>query len=117
MYKLIDSKRFHNMNATVETVRFDDGMTVKRLVSYTSVVCDVCPGSGTILLYPRYQYSPTTIRQLTRFLNDYMPLENDTWCIGTIRQLQAKADSDGYAVLGKYAVTFLVLVLGTTRSW
>ena len=116
MYKMIKSEKFHNMNATVETVRFDDGMTVKRLVSYDSVVCDICLETGTIFLYPRYQYSPTTIRQVTRFLNDYTPLDNG-WSISLIREFESKADSDGYTTLGRYGVFFLDHVLGTTRRW
>lgn len=34
MYKLIASHRFYNMNAEIETVQFDDGIMVKRLVSF-----------------------------------------------------------------------------------
>lgn len=116
-YKIIKSKRFRNMNATVETVCFDDGMIVKRLVSYNSVVVDICLETGTVFIYPRYQYSPTTIRQVTRFLNDYMPLADDSWYIGLIRELHKKVDSNGYATLGKYAISFLDRVLGTNRSW
>lgn len=105
------------MKATVETVRFDDGMTVKRLVSYDSVVCDVDLETGTIFFYPRFQFSPTTVRQLTRFLNEYVPIDNERWGIGMIRQLQEVADSNGHAVIGKYAVSFLILVLGTNWAW
>ncbi len=121
MYKLIDSKKFHHMNATVETVKFDDDMVVKRLVSYESVVCDVCSETDMVYLYPRFQYSPTTIRQLTRFLNEYAPLENErwklAWNIALIRDLYAKADSDGFAELNIYGVFFLDHVLGTNLRW
>ena len=117
MYKMIKSEKFHSMNATVETVLFNDAMMVLRLVSYESVVCDIDMLHDRIYLYPRHQYSSSTVRQLTRFLNEYMPLTNDTWCIGTIRHLQEVADSNGHAVLGKYAVSFLVRVLGTNTRW
>ena len=116
-YKLIDSKQFHTMKATVETVVFDDGMTVKRLVSYDSVVCDVDLDTGTIFIYPRHQYSSTTIRQLTRFLNEYMPLAYGRWSVGLIRYLQEKSDSDGYTTLYKYGIFFREHVLGSTRRW
>lgn len=116
-YKMIKSEKFHSMNATVETVKFDDGSLVERLVSYESVVCDIDKLNGQIFLYPRFQYSPTTVRQLTRFLNEYIPLEHDPWGIGLIRELRAKADSDGYTTLGKYGVFFLDRVLGTSRRW
>lgn len=115
-YKIIESERFHNMNATVETVCFYDGMMVKRLVSYSSVVVDVCLETGTIFIYPRYQYSPTTIRQVTRFLNDYTPLDNG-WSIGLIRELHKKVDSDGCTTLGQYSVFYLDRVIGSNRSW
>jgi DNA repair protein RadC len=54
---------------------------------------------------------------VTRFLNDYMPLADDSWYIGLIRELHKKVDSNGYATLGKYAISFLDRVLGTNRSW
>ena len=116
-YKMIKSEKFHHMNATVETVKFDDDMVVERLVSYDSVVCDADLDTGTIFFYPRFQYSPTTIRQLTRFLNENVPLENERWYIGSVRELRAKADSDGYTPLGKYGIFFLDHVLGTSRRW
>lgn len=116
MKKMNNSEQFHNMNATVETVQFDDGRMVKRLVSYSSVVVDICLETGTIFLYPRYQYSPTTIRQVTRFLNDYMPLDNG-WSISLIRELRKKAASDDYTTLGRYSVFYLDRVIGSNRSW
>ena len=117
MYKMIKSEKFHHMNATVETVRFDGDMVVERLVSYESVVCDVCKDTGNIFIYPRYQYSPTTVRQFTRFLNENVPLENERWYIGLVRELRAKADSGGYVRFGKYGIFFLDHVLGTSRRW
>lgn len=117
MYKMIKSERFYNMNATVETVVFNDTTTVLRLASYASVVCDIDMLHERIYLYPRYQYSPTTVRQLTRFLTEYAPLTDDRWYVGAIRQLKKVADSNGHAVIGRYAVSFLELVLGTNRRW
>lgn len=117
MYKIIESKQFHSMNATVETVLFNNATMVLRLVSYDSVVCDIDMLHDRIYLYPRHQYSPSTVRQVTRFLNEYVPLADDYWCIALIRDLQKKADSNGHVVLGKYAVSFLVRVLGTNLRW
>jgi hypothetical protein len=113
MYKVIKSEKFHSMNATVELLRFFDGSLVERLVSYESVVCDVCLDTGTIYIYPRFQCSPTTIRQVTRFLNEYMPLENERWNIALIRELQKNVDSDGFTSLGKYGIYFQDHVIGT----
>ena len=115
-YKLIDSKQFHTMKATVETVVFDDGMTVKRLVSYDSVVCDVDLDTSTVFFYPRFQYSSTTVRQLTRFLNEYIPLVV-RWNIAMVRELQKKADSDGFVGFGRYGAFFRPHVLGTNSGW
>lgn len=106
MYKMIKREKFHHMNATVETVRFDSGVVAQRLVSYSSVVCDVCLDTGTIFLYPRYQYSPTTVRQVTRFLNEYVPLANERWNIARIRDLQKKVDRAGFTFLGNYGIYF-----------
>jgi hypothetical protein len=114
MYTLIDSKPFHHMNARVETVRFDDGMPVKRLVSYDSVVCDVSSG-GRVFFYPRHDFSVTTRRQVTRFLDEYAPrLNGARWRIGLIRALRKSADEDGYADDCRSGVYFLGHVLGTT---
>ena len=115
-YKLIDSERFHHMNATVETVKFSDGMMVKRLVSYASVVVDVCLDTGTIFIYPRHQYSPTTIRQVTRFLDENVPIDG-RWSIGSIRESKRQADSDGYTNIDHYGVFYLGHVLGTDHRW
>ncbi len=115
-YKLIGSEKFHSMQATVETVVFDDDVTVKRLVSYDSVVCDVRLDIGRIFFYPRYQYSSTTIRQVTRFLNEHVPLA-ERWNIGLVRELQKRAYNDGFVFFGAYTVLFLPQVIGTTRRW
>ena len=66
MYKLIASEKFHSMQATVETVQFDDGMMVKRLVSYDSVVCDIITESNTLV----GQIFPHLV--LAWGLNDYL---------------------------------------------
>lgn len=115
MYKMIDRKQFHRMNATVETLRFDDGMTVKRLVSYSSVVCDVF--ANQVYLYPRHQYSPTTVRQLTRFLSEYAPLDGRRWNIALIREAMRDVKEYGHASVDRYDVSFHPHVLGTTLRW
>lgn len=121
MYYVINREKFHYMQATVETVGFDDGTIVKRLISYDSVVCDVDLNTRTVYLYPRYQYSSTTVRQLTRFLNEYMPLENDWWSIGLIRKahennaLRPVCKCPG--IFRDYLVVFRDYVLGTKCRW
>lgn len=112
MYKLIDSKQFHNMNATIETVVFDDGPIVTRLVSYSSVVCDV--SANQVFLYPRHRYSVTTTRQVARFLTERLGFYV---CAGVLDTWKLLAQFDGHAFENGYYVVFPVEVLGTTRMW
>ena len=115
MHKLIDSKKFHNMNATVETVRFDNGRVANRLVSYTSVVCDIDMQRKTVCLYPRHRYSRTTTRQVTRFLRERLGFpvcsaSLDNW------KRQEKRNNCG-AFENGYYIYFPITVLGTDRWW
>jgi hypothetical protein len=112
MYKVIDSKQFYNMNATVETVQFDDGVVVKRLVSYSSVVCDVF--ANQVYLYPRHRYSPTTTRQVSRFLSERLGFYV---CAGILDDWLRQEKRDGYAFENGYHIQFPVKVLGTNESW
>ncbi len=45
-----------------------------RLTSYQSIVADFIPSVNNsknhVILYPRWQYSPSTIRQVTRFISE-----------------------------------------------
>ena len=112
MYKKIRIEKFHNMNATVETLRSDDGVVVKRLVSYSSIVCDVF--ANQVYLYPRHRYSVTTTRQVTRFLTEQLgfPVRSaslDDW--------MKQEKRNGYAFENGYHVHFPVEVLGTNESW
>lgn len=111
-YKLIESEKFHSMNATIETVRFDDGIVVKRLVSYSSVVCDVF--ANQVYLYPRHRYSVTTTRQVTRFLTEQLGFPV---CAGVLDDWQRQEKSNGYAFEHGYYIQFPVEVLGTKESW
>ena len=117
----IQSEKFHCMTATVDTVVLGDGMTVKRLISYDSVVCDVDLDYRTVYLYPRFEYSTTTVRQLTRFLNEYMPLENYWWAIALIRKAhEGKAFRLVCKCPGIFRdclVVFRDYVLGTKCRW
>ena len=59
--------QFHKHQAYVSRVN-----ATVRLTSYQSVVADFLPATGNsnnyVILYPRWQYSPSTVRQVTRFL-------------------------------------------------
>ena len=110
-YKLTKSEKFHHMNATVETVKFDDGIIVKRLVSYSSVVCDVF--ANQVYLYPRHRYSRTTTKQVTRFLTEQLGF---SVCAGVLDDWQRQEKLDGCAFENGYHIQFPVEVLGTNRS-
>ena len=112
MYKKIRIEKFHNMNATVETLRSNDGVVVKRLVSYSSIVCDVF--ANQVHLYPRYRYSPTTTRQVTRFLTEQLGF---TVRAGILDDWQRQEKLNGYAFEKGYYIQFPVEVLGTNVSW
>ena len=114
MYKVIESERFHNMHATVETVRFGTGMIVKRLVSYASVVCDICPETSAIYLYPRHRYSVTTTRQLTRFLSEML---NRHICSADLDSVARKFKATGPVMYRGYAWFLREYVLGTENRW
>jgi hypothetical protein len=112
MYKKIRIEKFHNMNATVETLRSNDGVVVKRLVSYSSIVCDVF--ANQVYLYPRYRYSPTTTRQVTRFLTEQLGFHV---CAGVLDNWQRQEKLNGYVFENGYYIQFPVEVLGTNVSW
>ena len=112
MYKKIRIEKFHNMNATVETLRSNDGLVVKRLVSYSSIVCDVF--ANQVYLYPRYRYSPTTTRQVTRFLTEQLGF---TVRAGILDDWQRQEQRTGYVFENGYYIQFPVEVLGTNVSW
>jgi len=114
MYKLIGSEKFHNMNATVETVRFDDGRVVMRLVSYSSVVCDVDLCSKRVYLYPRHRYSVTTTRQVTRFLRERLGF---SVCGASLDNWKRQEKQNGCAFENGFCINFPVNVLGIARGW
>ena len=111
MYEIIKRKRFHSMNAAVETVRCGTGMTIKRLISYDSVVCDVCVDTGAVYLYPRHRYSQSTTRQVTRFLSETLGMY-----IGG-GDLDKVARAGDWMVHKCHAWCLREWVLGTERRW
>jgi len=58
--------KFHSMSATVEY----PSDNVIRLISYWSIVADYNTKEDTITLYPRWCYSRSTTRQVSRFINE-----------------------------------------------
>jgi hypothetical protein len=111
MYTLIKSERFHDMNAIVQTVQCGTDMIVKRLVSYTSVVCDIYLETGAIYLYPRHRYSTTTTRQVTRFLSETLNTH-----IGSA-DLDIVARAGDWVINKGFAWCLKDYVLGTECRW
>lgn len=63
--------QFHRHQAYVTKVGTS---TTVRLTSYQSVVADFIPSVNNsknhVILYPRWQYSVSTVRQVTRFISE-----------------------------------------------
>ena len=60
------------MNCFERTVKIDDRMTVKRLFSHGSVLCDVSISGDVIQLYPMHRYNRTVTIQVTSFLTEQL---------------------------------------------
>ena len=114
MYKVIESERFHSMNARVETVRFGTGTIVKRLVSYASVVCDICLDTKAVYLYPRHRYGTTTTRQVTRFLSEML---GEQICGRDLDSVAREFKATGPVMYEGYAWFLREYVLGTENRW
>lgn len=90
--------RFHNCNAYVtklyEQGAWKDGKYVGqhtiRLVSYQSTVADYNEDTRTITLYPRWEYSVTTIRQVCRFIQECTGVYYDTKDLRMFRKIQER---------------------------
>ena len=63
---MLKNGQFHSMQAYIS--RPKEG--VIRLTSYYSIVADYEEENNFITLYPRWNYSPTTWRQVSRFIEE-----------------------------------------------
>lgn len=65
-------KRFHNMNAMQHTWKDSYGTWHETLISYDTLVCDIIFGIERVdvVLFQHWRYSPTTTRQVTRFISE-----------------------------------------------
>ena len=114
MYTLIKSERFHDMNARVETVQIGAVSTAKRLVSYDSVVCDICLDTKAVYLYPRHRYSQSTTRQVTRFLSETLGIVIGG---GDLDSVAREFRATGPVLCKGYAWFLRDYVLGTENRW
>jgi len=114
MYKIIQSEKFHDMNARVETVQIGAVSTAKRLVSYASVVCDICLDTKAVYLYPRHRYGTTTTRQVTRFLSEML---GEQICGRDLDSVAREFKATGPVMYKGYAWFLREYVLGTENRW
>ncbi len=91
-------KRFHYMNAYIDE-DFTDGTI--RFISYNSAILDIL--DDTLTFYRHWQYSISTIRQLTRFLSETL---NKDISIFELRECEKQFIKRGKATLHGYNVTF-----------
>lgn len=83
------SGKFHNCNAYVTHLYANNEHTI-RLVSYQSTVVDYNEDTRTITLYPRWEYSVTTIRQVCRFIQECTGVYYDTKDLRMFKRIQEK---------------------------
>lgn len=81
--------RFHNCNAYVTNLYANNEHTI-RLVSYQSTVADYNEDTQTITLYPRWEYSVTTIRQVCRFIQECTGVYYNTQDLRMFRKIQER---------------------------
>lgn len=91
--------RFHNCNAYVTELyekgewqdgKYRGGEHSIRLVSYQSSVVDYNENTRTITLYPRWEYSVTTIRQVCRFIQECTGVYYNTQDLRMFRKIQER---------------------------
>jgi hypothetical protein len=83
-------KRFHYMQAYTNTMY--NGIT--EFYSYDSHVADYHEKKRMIILYPKWQYSPTTIRQVKRFIKEYTGIYLSVYDLREAMKKQVKCNMD-----------------------
>ena len=78
---------------------FSDGTI--RFISYNSAILDIL--GNTLTFYRHWQYSRTTVRQLSRFLKEYLP---KNVYVSDLRDCKKQFDKTGKATLHGYNVIF-----------
>jgi len=91
-------KRFHYMQAYIDD-DFSDGTI--RFISYNSAIVDIL--DDTLTFYRHWQYSRSTVRQLTRFLSEKL---NKQVSIYELRDCKKQFVKTGKASLHGYNVIF-----------
>ena len=105
--------KFHNCHAYVtelyekgewEDGKYQGGEHSIRLVSYQSSVVDYNETTRTITLFPRWEYSVTTIRQVCRFIQEC----TGTWYgVDDLRMLRKIQQKKGKLDANLYGHTFI----------
>lgn len=97
--------QFHYMQAYL--YQYD---TVIQLVSYQSVVAEYDTTKHVLTLFDRWQYSPTTIRQVYKFINEFVQLPSRYVNVAHLRKLAKQGYvEDGNAhtvILNRWTIQF-----------
>ena len=97
-------RQFHSMHA--DLYQYD---TIIQLVSYNSIVAEYDTEKHVLTLFERWQYSPTTLRQVYKFINEFVGLPSNFVNVAFLR----KVANQGYvengcscALLNKWTIQF-----------
>lgn len=93
-----EMKQFHYMQAYIDD-DFTDGTI--RFISYNSAILDIL--GDTLTFYRHWNYSRTTIRQLSRFLKEHLP---KNVYVSDLRECKKVYEKTGKAMLLGYNVIF-----------
>lgn len=74
--------QFHSMQAYL--YQYD---TVIQLVSYQSIVAEYDTVKHVLTLFDRWQYSPTTIRQVYKFIHEFVQLPSRYVNVAFLRKI------------------------------
>lgn len=92
--------QFHSMNAYL--YQYD---TVIQLVSYQSIVAEYDTVKHVLTLFDRWQYSPTTIRQVYKFIDEFTGLPYRYYKVAHLRKLAEQGyveDCNAHTVVLNY---------------
>ena len=82
--------RFHKHEAYVTSHYDANRKTISRLTSWHSVVVDYNEDTKTITLYPNWQYSSSTIKQVCRFIHECTGVYYTTQDLRMFKRIQER---------------------------
>lgn len=88
-------KRFHYMQAHTNTM--NNGIT--EFYSYNTHVADYDAITNCVVLYRKWQYSPTTIKQVKRFIKEYTGIYLSVYDLREAMKKQVEYNMDYIAIV------------------